>query len=137
MPETTTSRDGTTIAFDRTGDGPSVLLIGGALSDRTAVGERVDTPPYAVEREVEDAGSLIDAVGGSSFVFGHSSGAVLALELARSRPGAVTKLAVYEPPFIVDDSRPPLPDDYVEHLEELVGAGRRGDAVAYFLRNGS
>jgi pimeloyl-ACP methyl ester carboxylesterase len=158
MPETTTSRDGTTIAFDRTGDGPSVLLIGGALSDRTAVrelveqlapkmsaiaydrrgrGESGDTPPYAVEREVEDAGSLIDAVGGSSFVFGHSSGAVLALELARSRPGAVTKLAVYEPPFIVDDSRPPLPDDYVEHLEELVGAGRRGDAVAYFLRNGS
>ena len=157
MPETIASTDGTTIAFERTGRGPSVLLIGGALSDRSAAGELVeqlspslstiaydrrgrgesgDTPPHAVEREVEDAGTLIDAVGGSSFVFGHSSGGVLALELARTRPGAVTKLALYEPPFIVDDTRPPLPNDYVEHLDELVAAGRRGDAVAYFLTNG-
>jgi pimeloyl-ACP methyl ester carboxylesterase len=158
MPEIITSRDGTTIAFDRTGHGPPVLLIGGALSDRRAAGELAeqlppnlsaiaydrrgrgesgDTPPYAVEREVEDAATLIDAVGGSSFVFGHSSGAVLALELVRSRPDAVTKLALYEPPFIVDDSRRPLPDDYIEHLDELVAAGRRGEAVAYFLTNGS
>jgi len=157
MPETVTSNDGTTIALDRTGDGPPVLLIGGALSDRSAAGDladllaprlsvvaydrrgrgdSADTSPYAVEREVEDAAALIDAVGGSSFVFGHSSGAVLALELAGSRPEAIAKLALYEPPFIVDDSRRPLPDDYVERLDELVVAGRRGDAVAYFLTSG-
>jgi pimeloyl-ACP methyl ester carboxylesterase len=157
MTGTVASTDGTTIAFDRTGAGPPVVLIGGALSDRSAAveladrlasqlsvvaydrrgrGDSGDTAPYTVEREVEDAAALIAAVGGSSSVFGHSSGAVLALELARSRPEALTKLALYEPPFIVDDSRPPLPGDYVARLDELVGAGRRGDAVAYFLTIG-
>ncbi len=66
------------------------------------------------------------------FVFGHSSGAALALE-ATARGLAITKLALYEPPFIVDDSRPPLPKDYVTQLTELVSAGRRGDAVEFFL----
>jgi pimeloyl-ACP methyl ester carboxylesterase len=157
MAETVTSKDDTRIAFDRIGDGPPVLLIGGALSDRTAAtelsealapdltviaydrrgrGDSGDTRPYAVEREVDDAAALVEAADGSASVFGHSSGAVLALELARAHPDAIAKLALYEPPFIVDDSRPPLPDDYVEHLDRLVAAGRRGDAVAYFLTLG-
>jgi pimeloyl-ACP methyl ester carboxylesterase len=157
---TVTSADGTTLGFDRLGDGPAVVLVGGAfqyrafdprtgqlaelLADRYTVvhydrrgrGESGDTPPYAVEREVEDLDALIRAVGGSAALFGMSSGAALALDaVAAGLP--VTRLAVYEAPFVVDGSRPPLPADYVAHLRELVAEGRRGDAVEYFLTAGA
>jgi len=153
LMKTVTSRDGTTIAYDKTGEGPVLIFVDGATAtraadvslasvlaphfsviayDRRGRGDSGDTAPYAVEREIEDLEALIAAVGGSAFVFGHSSGAVLALRAAASGL-PITRLAVYEPPFITDDSRPPLPDDYVEHLDELVAAGRRGDAFAYFL----
>lgn len=155
--ERVTSKDGTTIAFDRSGQGPAIVLVGGALSDRSAAfpiaaalaphfspiafdrrgrGESGDTAPYAADREVEDIEALIFAAGGSALVFGHSSGAVLALEAARTLPDRIPKLALYEPPFIVDDSRPPLPEDYVTRLDQLVSAGRRGDAVEYFMTTG-
>jgi pimeloyl-ACP methyl ester carboxylesterase len=148
------SKDGTVIAFDRSGQGPALIMVTGALGTRSAAaqvdaglsrhftvfaydrrgrGESGDTPPYAVEREVEDLEALITEAGGSAFVFGHSSGAVLALEAARLLPAKITRLAVYEPPFIIDDSRPPLPADYVTHLTELISSGRRGDAVEYFM----
>ena len=148
------SKDGTTIAFDRSGEGPPIVLVGGALADRSAAtelaahlapsltviafdrrgrGDSGDTAPYAVDREVEDIESLILAAGGKAFVLGHSSGAVLALELARTHPDRITKLALYEPPFIVDGSRSLLPADYVTHLDDLVAAGRRGDAVEFFM----
>jgi pimeloyl-ACP methyl ester carboxylesterase len=153
---TVTSSDGTTIAYDRSGEGPTLVLVGGALSDRSAVGSLTealaprftviaydrrgrgdsgDTAPYAVEREIEDLEALVAEAGGSAFVFGHSSGAALALE-ATARGLPVTKLALYEPPFIVDDGHEPLPDDYVERLTELAASGRRGDAVEYFLTSG-
>ena len=74
---------------------------------------------------------MIDAAGGSAVVFGMSSGAVLALDGARSLP--VTRLALFEPPFIVDDSRPPLPTDYVDRLAHLAGSEQPGDAVEYFM----
>ena len=155
--EAARSKDGTTIAFDRSGEGPPVVLIGGALDDRVAAfelsaalaprhtviafdrrgrGDSENTPPYSVDREVEDIEAVIVAAGGRAHVFGHSSGAVLALETARALPERVTSLALYEPPFIVDDSRPPLPTDHVTRLERLVSAGRRGDAVEYFLSTG-
>ncbi len=147
-----TSKDGTTISFDQSGQGPAVVLVGGALSDRSAGrplaallaprfsvfsydrrgrGESGNTAPYAVEREVEDIEALIQEAGGSASVFGMSSGAVLALEAARRL--AITRLALYEPPFIVDDSRAPVPEDYVKQLTEMVSSGRRGDAVEYFM----
>jgi pimeloyl-ACP methyl ester carboxylesterase len=155
--ERVASKDGTTIAFDRSGEGPPIVLVGGALSDRSAAadltarmaprftviahdrrgrGESGDTPPYAVQREVEDLEALILTAGGQALMFGHSSGAVLALEAARTFPGRVTKLALYEPPFVVDGIRPPLPADYVTRLDELVSADRRGDAVEYFMMTG-
>jgi len=154
--ETVTSRDGTTIAFDRSGDGPPVILVGGATQyrasdpgtaqlaalltgrftvlnyDRRGRGDSGGTEPYAVEREVEDLDALITHAGGSAALYGSSSGGNLALEAAARGAGA-TKLALWEPNFLVDDSRPPLPDDYVAQLEERVAAGRRGDAVEYFL----
>jgi len=153
--QTVTSNDGTTIAFDRSGAGSAVILVGGALSERSAGiplatrlaphftvyaydrrgrGDSGDTQPYEVEREIDDIAALIQEAGGSAFVFGMSSGAALALEAA-NRGLAITKLALYEPPFIVDDARKPIPADYVTRLGELARSGRRGEAVEYFMAN--
>jgi pimeloyl-ACP methyl ester carboxylesterase len=85
-----------------------------------------------VDREVDDLLALLVDAGGSAFVFGRSSGAALTLEAAAGGL-PIAKLALYEPPFIVDDSRPEIPRDYVTQLEELVSADRRGDAVEYFM----
>ncbi|MQA81249.1 MAG: alpha/beta fold hydrolase [Streptosporangiales bacterium] len=151
-----TSKDGTMIAVEKTGDGPAVVLVDGAYTyraidqfpaslaellaprftvahyERRGRGESGDTAPYAVEREIEDLAAVIDAVGGSASVLGMSSGSVLALQAA-VRGVAVERLAMWEPPFVVDDSRPPLPDDYVARLDALIAAGRRGDAMEYAL----
>ena len=160
MSETTTgevtSKDGTRIVFDRTGEGPPVILVGGALSDRRAGapfaaelspdftayaidrrgrGDSGDTPPYAVEREAEDLDALIREAGGRAFLFGVSSGAALVLEMA-ARSGGADKLAVYEPPYDADESGPRIPVDFVAHLDELRAQDRRGDAVEYFMTTG-
>ena len=147
------SKDGTAIALDRSGDGPPVIIVAGALAtrlldaqlaallasdftvynyDRRGRGDSGDTVPYAVEREIEDLGAIIEQAGGSASVFGTSSGGNLALEATAQGLG-ITRLALWEPNFIVDDSRPPLPDDYVSRINEMVSSGRRGDAVEYFM----
>ena len=154
---TTQSADGTLIAYETHGDGPPLILVDGALCsramgpsaalaktlaeqftvityDRRGRGESADAVPYAVQREIEDLAALIAATGGAAFVCGVSSGAVLALEAAAfGLP--ITGLALYEPPFIVDDSRPPMPADYVDQLNVFLASGRRGDAVRLFMRN--
>jgi pimeloyl-ACP methyl ester carboxylesterase len=149
--DTVTSRDGTPIAFDRSGEGPPVILVVGAFNDRSTGaplaallaphftvftydrrgrGGSGDTAPYSVEREIDDLDALIAAAGGSACVFGYSSGAVLSLRAARRL--AITKLALYDPPFLVDDGRPRPPADLGVQIAELVSSGRRGDAVELF-----
>ena len=146
------SSDGTTIAFDRLGEGPPVILVCGQSTDRSSNagvaallapdftvfnydrrgrGDSGDTPPYAVEREVEDIDALIHEAGGSAFVYGMSSGAALALEAAASGL-AITKLALWEPPFSLDESHRP-PEDLVERYNEMIAAGRRGDVIEFFM----
>jgi pimeloyl-ACP methyl ester carboxylesterase len=153
VAEKVTSADGTAIAFDRVGDGPALILVGGAWNDRHSPAQLAEqlassftvycydrrgrgdsgfTGPYAVEREIEDLQAVIEAAGGTAHLFGHSSGGALAIETA-ARSGSVSKLGVYEPPYIVDDSRPPLPTDYVEHLEELSAAGEGREVIRYFM----
>jgi len=150
------SKDGTAIAFDRIGAGEPVILVDGALCyrasgpsgplaaaladrftvityDRRGRGESGNTAPYAVEREVEDLDALVKEAGGSACVCGVSSGAALALETA-SRIRSITKLALYEAPCIVDDSRAPIPADIVSQFDSLIAAGRRGDAVKLFMK---
>ncbi len=154
---TVISSDGTTIAFDRKGEGPPLVLIDGAFGhrrfgpiselaaalaprftvytyDRRGRGDSTDTSPYAVDREIEDLEALVKQAGGSAFVYGHSSGAALALE-AVTQGVPITKLALYEAPYIVDDSRPPLPPDYQAHLGALLADDRRGGAVKLFMKN--
>lgn len=150
------SNDGTEIGYDKRKQGPPLILVAGATAyraiapsedqlaellaadftvyryDRRGRGESGETQPYAVERELEDLGALVDETGGAAAALGFSSGAVLALEAAEAGI-PLTQLALYEPPFIVDDSRPPMPEDYVSRLRELVAADRRGDAADYFL----
>jgi alpha-beta hydrolase superfamily lysophospholipase len=86
-------------------------------------GDSGDTQPYAVEREIEDIKALIDQAGGSAALYGTSSGATLALKAAAGGLG-ISKLVLWEPNFLVDNSRPALPTDYVTHLNELVATGQ-------------
>ena len=155
--KTVTSKDGTAIAYDQAGNGPPLVLVDGALNsrafglngplaavladrftvityDRRGRGSSGDTPPYAVQREIEDLAAIIDAPGGQACVYGISSGDGLALEAACAVHAKVAKLALYEPPFVVDNSRPPVPADAVQQVTGLLARGRRGAAVKLFLR---
>src|SRR5262245_18926189 len=156
---TVTSKDGTTIGYTRTGSGPAVVLVDGALcyrtsspndslaeelaprftvytSDRRGRGESGDTAPYDVTREYEDLAAVSAAAGGTSHVYGISSGAALALGAA-NQGVPIKRLAVFEAPFVVDDGRPPIPADIAERTRALVASGKRGAAVALFMRRGA
>jgi len=150
------SADGTRIAYEMNGSGPPLLLVDGAFCsrafgpmpalaplltsrfsvvtfDRRGRGESGDTSPYAVERELEDLNAVATAVGGSLFVYGTSSGAVLAARaVAAGLPTA--KLALHEPPVALDGTHAPTPADFRERIASDVVAGRRGDAVKLFMR---
>lgn len=153
MP-TVTSKDGTTIAYETSGQGPALILVDGALChrafgpmrplgallsphftvyayDRRGRGESTDTPPYAIERELEDLQALIDAAGGSVYVYGVSSGAVLALTAGTQLPG-ITRLALFEPPLDDDGDRQATLAE-TANMKDLIAAGRRGDAVESFM----
>lgn len=150
------SKDGTTIAFDEQGDGPALILVDGALStqssgskpelakllaqhfsvysyDRRGRGASGDTKPYAVEREIEDIDALIDQAGGSAFVYGHSSGACLALDAAVRLGDKVKRLAMYEAPYNDDPGAQKAWGKYINNLTEALASDRRGDAVALFM----
>lgn len=155
--KTVTSKDGTTIAFDLSGQGPVVILVDGALQyrafdqgmaeladllakhftvihyDRRGRGDSGDSHTYELEREIEDIEALIDGAGGSASLYGISSGAALALEAAMALGSKVKKLAMYEPPYNDDENARKGWREYSQKLSELVTAGRAGDAVGHFM----
>jgi pimeloyl-ACP methyl ester carboxylesterase len=155
MSQQVRSKDGTVIAYEKSGHGPAVIIMGGILGDRSqqapvaallqsdlmvfnydrrAHGESGNTEPYAVEREIEDLEAMLAEAGGSACVYGTSGCAVLALHAAAAGLGSkIKKLALWEPPFIVDDSRPRVRPDYRENLSSLLAKGRRGDMVESFF----
>jgi len=149
-----TSKDGTSIAYDRHGSGPAVILVGGAFVDRSknaplatelaarfsvynydrrGRGDSGDTQPYAVEREIEDIQALIAEAAGSAHLYGISSGGALALEAAAAGI-PVDRLAVYEVPYNMAEDGPQRHREYVEQLEGFLAEGRRGDAAELFMR---
>lgn len=155
MTTTVTSADGTRIACDMTGAGPPVILVGGMfctrathreLADRLAEaglcavtidrrgrGDSGDTPPYAVPREIEDLGAVIDAVGGEAALYGHSSGAGLVLEAAAAGL-AVTRLIAHEPPYGDDDDDSRAASRQLSaSVAAALAEDRRGDAIRLFL----
>ncbi|NPD27357.1 alpha/beta fold hydrolase [Corallococcus exiguus] len=154
--QSVTSADGTRIAFETTGKGPPLILVGGAFCDRTAPtsgtplaallahrftvfsydrrgrGDSGDSPPHAPEREGEDLAALITAAGGSAAVFGNSSGGLLALDAA-ARGVPIPKLAVYEPPVILDAGRARAFEDLAKQLDEAAAGNRRAEAVELYF----
>ncbi|MEO3976663.1 alpha/beta fold hydrolase [Streptomyces sp. CAU 1734] len=147
------SGDGTLIAYEVWGDGPPVVLVGGALGtaatdaplaallaqrftvvtyDRRGRGASGDTAPYAVPREIEDLAAVIEEIGGSASVHGMSSGGVLALRAAAAGV-PVTQLSLYEPPFNPSARLDQRPAGYGTRLRELLAQGRPGEALALHL----
>jgi pimeloyl-ACP methyl ester carboxylesterase len=147
-----TSYDGTRVAYQTTGAGSPLIIVDGPLChraagpstalarllarwhtvityDRRGRGASSNVTPYAIEREIEDLDVVVQAAGGSAAVFGISTGGVLALDAVRQGV-AITRLALFEPPFIVDG---PAPDALVAPLAELVTAGRMAEALDLYL----
>src|SRR5919112_1590245 len=149
-----TSSDGTPIAFDRLGDGPPVIMVCGAMCDRALMrptaeelakyftvfnydrrgrGDSGDTAPYAVEREIEDIGALMDEAGGTASVYGHSSGAGLVLHAA-AHGLPIAKVALHDPPYAPDDEEARRSArEYGETLKAMLSEDRPGDAVELFM----
>ncbi|RPD40520.1 alpha/beta fold hydrolase [Chitinophaga barathri] len=156
MP-TAISKDGTAIAYDKTGKGPAIILVNGALAhrnfygekdladilakdftviyfDRRGRGESADTKPYTVEKEIEDIAALIDEAGGKAYLYGVSSGAALSLHAAEKLgPEKVIKLALYEPPYGSANAKQFAGQK--KQINELITAGKPGEAVAAFLES--
>jgi pimeloyl-ACP methyl ester carboxylesterase len=151
------SEDGTKIACDKLGDGPALILVDGAMCtrssgakpelarllaahftvysyDRRGRGDSGDTLPYAAGREIEDIEALANDAGGTAYLFGHSSGACLALEAAVELGSKIGKLAMYDPPYNDDPAAQRAWGIYIEELTQALADGRRGDAVALFMR---
>jgi pimeloyl-ACP methyl ester carboxylesterase len=153
--DTVTSADGTPIAYERAGSGPALILVDaaghyrafssfdgliGRLAphftvyhyDRRGRGDSGDTPPYAVAREVDDLAALVADAGGSAYLYGYSSGGLLAVHAAAAGLG-IPGLALFEPPVETGDDDRSTQDAFTARLAELVGQGRRDAAVEHFL----
>ena len=150
--ETVTSADGTPIAYERSGSGPALVVSTGAFCDRLSSaplaehlrdrytayrfdrrgrGDSGDTPPWSVAREVEDLAAVVAATGETPLVYGHSSGAALALEAAAAGV-PVRRLAVYEPPYVPGHGTAP---ETADRMASLCASGRPDEAAVLFLRN--
>ncbi len=152
---TVLSKDGTAIAYEKSGSGPAVILVDGAFCgknfgpmmkiapllsedftvityDRRARGESGDTQPYSVQKEMEDINALIQVAGGSAHLFGISSGAILSLKAAASGLNII-KLALLEPPF-VGNPKGSRPANAEEQLRQLIAEGKKGEACTFYLR---
>ena len=155
MKNTVTSADGTSITYETTGTGPALILVEGAMNhrafgpgravaealsgsytvyhyDRRGRGDSGNTLPWSEDREIEDLAAVLAAAGGTAYLFGWSSGAVLAADAA-NRLAGFTAVALYEPPFIVDDSRAPREDDFVEVTEAMIARDDRSGALKKFM----
>jgi pimeloyl-ACP methyl ester carboxylesterase len=157
--KTLRSKDGTLIAYEKSGSGEALILVGGALEqralnsetaklaalpllsrhftvyhyDRRGRGASGDTMPFALEREIEDIEALIDEAGGKAFLFGISSGAALAFEAALKLGSKVKKLAMYEAPYNNDDEAREAWVKYSKELSAILAEKRNGDALGLFM----
>jgi pimeloyl-ACP methyl ester carboxylesterase len=154
--KTTISKDGTVIAYDVYGSGPALIYITGASCfrkfmpvvsdvkvfareftvytyDRRGRGDSGNTLPYSTSREVEDIEAMIDAAGGKAYVYGHSSGAVLALETALKLGDKVQKLVMYDASYVNDETAKVKYRQLSQKTQELLDAGKNAKAMKTFL----
>jgi pimeloyl-ACP methyl ester carboxylesterase len=157
VQKTAISKDGTVIGYEQSGSGPALILVSAALADRSGNrrlaryladrftvidydrrgrGASGNTSPYMTEKEVEDIAALVDASGGPAFLFGSSSGSVLALDAAAHLGPKVKRLYMFEPPFIIDSTRPPMDKTLSGAIDRQVAVGNRGEAVRLFFTKG-
>lgn len=157
MMNTVKSADGTTLAYDIYGDGPPLIFITGASCfrnfgpvvqdakgfakeftvynyDRRGRGDSTDTQPYAIAREIEDIEAMIDAAGGKANLYGHSSGAVLALEAALRLPDKIDKVLLYDPPYVHDETEKATYGKLSKQVHSLLDVGKNGPAMRTFLK---
>lgn len=155
MPKVT-SQDGTIIAYDKKGQGPMLVLVLGALNkrgsgknlaelladqftvisyDRRGRGDSTDTQPYTTDKEIDDIEALIGALGGSGNLYGHSSGAILALLAAQKLGKKVNRLALYEVPYNENTQALKASETYRKELQSLLDQDKRGEAVASFVKS--
>ena len=152
----TSSADGTSIAYERSGTGRALIVVDGALCsrgfgpsaglstelrasfeviryDRRGRGESGDTAPYSVERELDDLRALVAVAGGRASLLGLSSGGALALHAAAAGL-PIEGVIAYEPPYVYE-AGPDNSVDHESHLRSLIARGDRGKAVTYFMRD--
>lgn len=150
-----TSADGTSIAYDVYGEGEPIIMVEGAFCgrhfgptaklatelgkqfrvyhyDRRARGDSSPSADYRMERELEDLRAMLEVAGGKAGLVGFSSGACLTLEAAAAHL-PLTRIAFYEPPYMVGPKARKVPATYREDIQRLVAGGKHGDAVAYFM----
>ena len=156
MKSKVTSKDGTIITYDKAGHGDVVILVLGALNsrksgsrlakilsahftvvnyDRRGRGDSTDTKPYSPGREFEDMKALIDVIGEPVYIYGHSSGAAIALQAGSKLSGQVKKIAIYEAPYSLHDEEYKTASEYYAQLKKLLREGRKADAVTLFIRS--
>ena len=154
--DTVTSADGTRIAYERFGQGAPLIVVTGATCDRALMrptaqevgkhfltinydrrgrGDSGDTSPYAIDREIEDIGALLDEVGGSAHLYGHSSGAGLALQaVAAGLP--IEKFVLHDPPYSPEDeSSKKEAREHGQTIRNLLREGKRAEATEVFCRS--
>ena len=154
--KTTKSKDGTTLAYDVYGSGPALIYITGATCfrsfepvlhdaavfaeqftvynyDRRGRGDSGNTLPYAAAREVEDIEAMVDAAGGTAYVYGHSSGAILALEAAMQLGDKVSKLVMYDPSYASDKADQHAFTELSQGVDRLLDSGKNDEAINLFL----
>jgi len=154
--KTTKSKDGTVLAYDIYGSGPALIYITGASCfrkfmpiaqdakafaeeftvynyDRRGRGDSGNTLPWSVEREVEDIEAMIDAAGGKAYLYGHSSGAVLALEASLRLGDKVQKAVLYDAPYVHDQKEKVEYGQLSQKINKLLEDGKNAKAMKGFL----
>lgn len=154
--QTTKSKDGTTLAYDIYGNGPALIYITGASCfrsfgpivqdakvfsneftvynyDRRGRGDSGNTLPYSVEKEVEDIEAMIDAAGGKAYLYGHSSGAVLALEAALKLKSKINKVVIYDPSYVHSEAEKISYGKLSKEVIKLIKEGKNAKAMKHFL----
>jgi len=154
--ESVTAPDGTEIAYERTGEGPPLVLVHGTAGDHTgwrevapalaesftvyAVDRRGrgasgDSDDYAIEREYADVARVVEHAAEAHpdapvSLLGHSYGAICALH-AILETDAVDRLALYEPPL----AEAPAPEGLAGEIEATIDEKGKEAGLLFFLRD--